>query len=238
MNLHTYFHMHPESLLILDGLEYTVPCPTCNEWYKTSRKSSPSNCRENSVASGIDFGNAMRLGLDIPTVMENAVLSRYRIYHNVIKIHNNMPVKKGERFDGTKCQIRANCILFPTNAPNVASASLASKILKTESGWMDASEELKELITFQLVGAENDHDFLLQSINIKVQNPCWKKTPTQVHMNLKSIVKLSSNGKKKLGNLQNFTLQTSCLMMNFMGILSLTEAPICHLKHLQKELSK
>jgi hypothetical protein len=105
-------------------------------------------------------------------VVENAVLSRYRIYHNVLRIHNNMPVKKGERVDGTKCQIRANCVLFPTNAPNVASASLASKILRSESGWLDACKELEELITFQLVGAEGDHDFLLKSMEMSCILKC------------------------------------------------------------------
>jgi hypothetical protein len=164
--LDTYFHMHPESLVVKNGLECTVLCPTCNEWYKATTKSSRCNPPKNAVACGLDFGNAMRLGLDTPTVMENTVLSRYRIYHSVLRIHNNMPVKKGERVDGTKCQIRANCVLFPTNSPSVASASLASKILASDSGWVNASEELKELITFQLVGAEGDHDFLLKRMEM------------------------------------------------------------------------
>jgi hypothetical protein len=58
------------------------------------------------------------------------------------------------------------------NAPSVASASLASKILKSESGWLDAAEELKELITFQLVGAEGDHDFLLKSTEMSCTLKC------------------------------------------------------------------
>lgn len=164
--LDTYFHMHPEALLEHNSMESTVLCPTCSDWYKNAKKSSHCGAPENSVASGLDFGNATRIGLDKPTVMENTVLSRYRIYHSVLRIHNNMPVRKGERVDGTKCQIRANCVLFPTNSPKVASASLVSKILASDSGWETASKELKELITFQMVGAEGDHDFLLKSMEM------------------------------------------------------------------------
>jgi hypothetical protein len=164
--LDTYFHLHHESLVVNNDLEYTILCPNCSKWYKTAKKSSQCKPAENSIASGLDFGNAVRLGLDTPTMMENTILSRYRIYHNVVRIHNNMPVKKGERVDGTKCQIRTNCVLFPTNSPNVASASLASKILASDNGWASASKELKEHITFQLVGAEGDHDFLLKSMGM------------------------------------------------------------------------
>jgi hypothetical protein len=91
--LDTYLHMHHESLAVNYDLECTILCPTCSKWYKEAKKSSQCKPAENSIASGLDFGNAVRLGLDTPTMMEYPVLSRYRIYHHDVRIHKTYVFK-------------------------------------------------------------------------------------------------------------------------------------------------
>ena len=169
-SLETYFHLHPESVVLMDNVEHTILCHNCNEWLKDpSKHDTPP---ENSIASGIDFGDARRIDLEPTTLMEDVVLSRYRLYHNVVNIHNNLPVRRGDRVDGTKCQIRASCVIFPTSSPNVASASLLSKIMQSNGQWEEVCLELQEMLTFHLVGAEGDMDFLLKNMQMSPLLKC------------------------------------------------------------------
>lgn len=169
-SLERYYHIHPEAVVLIHHIEHTILCYNCSVWHRqTSTHAKPP---ENSIASGIDFGDARRINLEPTTLMEQTVLSRYRLYHNIVKIHNNVPTKIGDRIDGTKCQIRASCILFPTNSSNVVAMSLLSKIMKCEENWNEVSDHLKELLTFQLVGTEAEMDTLLKNMGMSSLMKC------------------------------------------------------------------
>jgi hypothetical protein len=105
-------------------------------------------------------------------MMEDAVLSRYRLCLSVVNIHNNLPVRRGHRVGGSECQIRASCVLFPTSSSNFAAAILLLKIIRCNSPWEKLYLELPKIITFHLVGAEDDIDFLLKNMQISSLLKC------------------------------------------------------------------
>jgi hypothetical protein len=37
-SIETHFHMHPESVMLMDNVEHTILCHNCNEWLKDPSK--------------------------------------------------------------------------------------------------------------------------------------------------------------------------------------------------------
>ena len=90
----TLFHLHPELIhkkrcnpdknnKNVNSLSffYTYICDSCEtSIFKNDKKP------EFSIANGIDFGDYDRIGLTTPSIMESSLISKYRLYINVIKI--------------------------------------------------------------------------------------------------------------------------------------------------------
>ena len=150
------FHLHPEFVHIDSEKEVTVLCPRCSLWYEQGQQTSVEKNHApppNSIAAGIDFGDASRVGLESPTVAEMVVIARVRHFHNVVKIQNNHLV--GGRSDFTKSVLRAHSVLFRHDAPLVLSLSLLMKQAKLEDS-RSLKDDLKELfcnmLTIELLG--------------------------------------------------------------------------------------
>ena len=165
--LNKYFHLHPEFVHLapipnaLSGetdvcRELTVLCPKCTEWYNSGK--SLDCAPPNSIAAGIDFGNAARLpGLEMPSVSEMIVIARVRHFHNVVKLQSNHAV--GGRSDLTKSQLRGHSVVFQHDAPIVASVAMLMQTAETNNRCCDTKslkEALKDLfskmLTIELLG--------------------------------------------------------------------------------------
>jgi hypothetical protein len=157
------YHLHPEAIhSVFDSetnqsIEATVLCPECYGWYKnhSSNKSNSDTTKNafprNSIASGLDFGDIRRLGLEEPTLAEKTILARHRHFHCILKVNNNH--RRGGRSDRTACQVRGSSIIFKHDAPVVANVALMSTKLKDGKA-AAAVDSFKKSITVQLVGSE------------------------------------------------------------------------------------
>ena len=181
------FHLHTEFVHKAKNdhgaeEELTVLCHRCTAWLATYNKSAKKGARKkggkkatknprkkvpyppNSIAAGIDFGDARRLrDLEVPSMMELAMIARHRHFHNVIKVYNNHGV--GCRSDGTHSQIRGHSILFRHDSPVVACLALMyeelhrcrnSSNVDTEGSGM--KEKMKKFVTLELVGPKGEMD--------------------------------------------------------------------------------
>ena len=85
-----FYHLHPE-LVAFDSeavKETTFLCSNCSAHVKSPSKGAPSD----SIAAGKDFGLLSRLklngqSLEMPNPLEEMVLSDYRLYSMVAKVH-------------------------------------------------------------------------------------------------------------------------------------------------------
>ena len=120
-----YWHLHPE---LVDNTsdptcETVLICPSCLASLK--KNSIPKN----SIASGIDFGYYKRLGLSYPSLMEQVIISRLRLFFGTFKVSSN---SSGVVNADIKSMFRCHAILFPHDAPTVASYMFNPHIFETD----------------------------------------------------------------------------------------------------------
>ena len=189
-NLNKTFHLHPELVHISscstsepatdnsdEKIEQTFLCPSCSDWLSKAckgekrldllnekekqKKTAIDDPPKFSIASGLDFGDFRRLGLEEPSLIELSMIAKLRHFHNVVKVNDNH--KSGHRSDCTKSQLRSHSILFRHEAPVVASIALLFNKLKRVKNldeWNRGMSAMKELagksLTIELVGPESD----------------------------------------------------------------------------------
>ena len=102
----------------------------------------------NSIAAGLDFRFAGRLGLATPSLVELKILAKHRYFHNVVKVQGNHSA--GSKYDYTSCHLRASNIVFRHNNPVVASIAMMHKMKSGSS--MGLKEIFNQCITIELVG--------------------------------------------------------------------------------------
>ena len=162
--LGTTFHLHPE---LVDrepgdgGSEFTFFCQSC---YDACCKPSAAQAPSNSIASGVDLGDANRIGLPKPTVSELALIARIRHYHNVVKIQSNKTV--GCLTNHTVSKIRGHSIAFRHTAPIVcALAMLLNQIQNGVTEKSKVADLLTEALTIQLLGSSGKEDDIARTAN-------------------------------------------------------------------------
>ncbi len=135
-----------------DGLSVMV-CRRCAESLKKN------NIPKYSIKNGIDFGWFMRLGLTMPNLTEQLILARNRLYYTAVKISSSNGA--GQDHDGRSLG-RMHAIMFPHNAPEVATNVLQSKLL-VPGGLLDETQ-LRELFQIFFVTEKGDFDRLMKQV--------------------------------------------------------------------------
>ncbi|MGL5934881.1 MAG: DUF6570 domain-containing protein [Cetobacterium sp.] len=165
------FHLHPEFVHWHDNgvskQEMTALCPSCSLWYQSTKTQQPNRRAKNistppnSIASGIDFGDLHRIGLQKPSPLELMIIAKHRHFHNVAKVNTNH--RMGERSDLTENQLRCHSILFKHDAPVTASIALmffqwlAQHDSDSKNEQHDTLRELfNKILTVQLIGPEGE----------------------------------------------------------------------------------
>jgi len=112
-----------------------------------------------SVASGIDFGHYRRIGLEMPNLLEMQVLSRTRLFFATVKVSSNTHgVVNSSLHNRFKC----HAILFPHDAPSVASYMFNSDVFGT-NGLLDF-DNLKGLMQVYMVDDQGNIDSLFRHV--------------------------------------------------------------------------
>ena len=94
-----------------------------------------------SLANGVDFGDADRIGLEPLSVFESHILSPVRTYIKVVKIETNT----GRRREHTQSTLKGSCIYFPHDSPRVLSE-------------LFSEENMKSDICIQFAGSRGEYD--------------------------------------------------------------------------------
>ena len=110
----------------------------------------------NSVASGVDFGDHRRLGLEEMRLVEKLMVSKCRHFHNVVKIERNDKLHK--RTDGTKCRIKAHNIMFRDDSAIVSEICLLDDRIR---------KLFQTHITIELVGPEGEMDEMAKRVKME-----------------------------------------------------------------------
>ena len=203
------FHLHPEAVHeIADSTtgsidKATVVCHKCNNWIVKSSKSNTELLPPaNSIAAGVDFGVASRLGLQQPSLAEMKVIARHRHFHNVVKVHSNHLV--GSRSDCTKCELRGSSSIFCHDAHVVTTLELMITQLQAANA-TGLSDILKNSLTIELVGPEGEMEKIYRNARNQTHLRCrayvlyqWLAVLQQSHSSYKSDPQLL------LGNDLNF----------------------------------
>ena len=105
--LRCWFHVHPELVETRDEEEYTRLCCCCRDSWLEGK------VPKNSIANGIDFGWARRLGLTEPNLWEQMVLSQLRLFTMSVK------VMTGGQANFTGQRHRGNAVCFVHDAPEI-----------------------------------------------------------------------------------------------------------------------
>jgi hypothetical protein len=143
------YHLHPE---FVDGegkAAKATLCPNCNDAIKAGE------IPEYSIASGVDFGDCRRLGLEPLTMRERQIISKVRHYHNIIKIESNT----GKLREHTHSALKGCSILFDHDSPTVV-----RKLLSPES--------INGDVTIQFVGEDGEQYDQLIARSLGTANIC------------------------------------------------------------------
>lgn len=98
------WHVHQE--LVRESLSgaYVLVCPHCHDALKKGRRPKLS------VSNGVDFGSYHRLGLVLPNLHEQLILSRCRMFFAAVKLTDN---RKGQTNFNVTNRFKCHAILFP-----------------------------------------------------------------------------------------------------------------------------
>ena len=151
LNLHPEFVFHNS-----EGSESTFLCDGCYKHFVEKQIVAPL-----SLASGIDYGNPYRIGLQPLNLFERKLIAKMRLYHSVVKIKQKF--QSGNLMAGKR--MKGHAIMFPHNAPEATSfAALLSSFYNLQENFL--SSELKEfcenMITIQFLGPEEEIDTMIQ----------------------------------------------------------------------------
>ena len=151
-----YWHLHRE-LVQHDKKRkcyYTHLCPHCAE--NTKKMIVPPL----SIANGIDFGLFDRIELTYPNLQEQLIIAKTRLYFAAVKACSNVV---GASCNNDRRHIaRCNAILFPQDAPEVASEMFNNNIFDKE-GILDP-EHLKKLMMIFFVDDKGKTDVLAREV--------------------------------------------------------------------------
>ena len=154
-----YYNLHPEfvqekvSAESVKSYSATI-CSNC--------KSSLNNKRTpwRSIVSGVDFGDARRLGLEPLTERERQIISKVRHYLYVIKIESN--TADGRLIERGQSKLKGHGIFFADD-----STRLVSDLLSLES--------INGDVSLQLVGPDGEYDSLAKKVlgSANVEGRAW-----------------------------------------------------------------
>lgn len=151
-----HWHLHPE-LVDRDpetGAETTLICPTCYASLKCEKRP------DLSIASGIDFGHYSRLGLTLPNIHEQLILSRARLFFATMKFSSN---RKGQCNFNTRNRLKCHAILFPSQEADCVPFMTNSDVFG-EKGLLDLSC-LKGMLSVYCVDDKTNPDYLMRLIH-------------------------------------------------------------------------
>ena len=161
-----YYHLHPEFVekvssahnMTGDHATYYVRiCKTCCD--SLDKKDTDDKEEDECVIPGdaddatsapqfsvkkVDFGCYQRLGLEPLSVMERHIISKYRLYSQIIKIESNT----GRQTEHRQSSLKGCCILFDHDSPRIAKDLLSEKTMGED-------------ICIQFVGPKGEYDKLL-----------------------------------------------------------------------------
>ena len=147
----SYWHLHRE-LVDEDGT--AMICSSCSKALKDG------NVPELSVKMGVDLGWHKRLKLTLPNLPEQLVLARVRLYYAAVKVSSNM---RGAAQDFNRRSLgKVNAILFPHNAPEVASRIWKRELFQT-GGLLDPGS-IREFFQIYFVTDQNTCDRLMEKV--------------------------------------------------------------------------
>ena len=109
-----------------------------------------------SIASGVDFGDYRRIGLEPLTLRERQIVAKVRHYLNIIKIESNT----GRQFDHTHSALKGCGIIFDHDSPHVV-----KKLLDPDS--------INGDVKIQFVGPNGEYDRLIAKA-LKSANVCGR----------------------------------------------------------------
>ncbi len=151
----TPWHLHPELVTIdaATGKHSTLLCPIC---YESIRKEERPRL---SIANGVDFGFYQRLGLTLPNLHEQLMLSRARLFFAAIKVYNN---RKRQCNFNIQNQLRCHAILFPCEEA-AAVAYMSNSKLHSEMGLLDPAY-LQQVLSIHCIDDKEDVDDLMKKV--------------------------------------------------------------------------
>ena len=150
-----FWHLHPE-LVHKDphtGKETTMLCPDCMDSLKHRKRPKLS------IASGLDFCNYSRLGLTLPNLHEQLILSRTRLFFAALKISSN---KKGQTNFNLRNLFKCHAVLFPCQEAELINY-LSNSDIHGPNGLMDV-DFLKQLLSLFCIDDNENPDHLMQQV--------------------------------------------------------------------------
>ena len=153
----TFWHLHPELIHENEeGLLCTTLCPICVGNLKKEEPTRPPL----SIAAGVDFGYYGRLdGVQLPSLLEQMILARCRLFFATLKITSNT---YGVVNSSCKNKLKCHAIIYPHNAPEVASYMYNSDVFGKD-GILDRNM-LKGLMQVYLLDHKGNQDALANTI--------------------------------------------------------------------------
>ena len=144
------WHLHPELVEPCGSFYCTKLCPHCADQANKNKRPKLS------IAAGVDFGYYKRLGLTLPNLHEQLIIARTRLYFATIKVCSNIT---GSALNHDyRCSLRCHAILFPHDAPMVASQMLNKNVF-SENGVL-CLEQMKQLLMFYFIDDKGNLDQL------------------------------------------------------------------------------
>ena len=144
------YHLHPELIQREDdGRLFTRLCPCC--WSNVEAGKIPPN----SIASGVDFGDSRRLGMEPLWLHEQLILSRVRLYMANVKLMSN---DTGQATFATKHRLRGHAVLFKHDAPVVADE------MQRQTPVLTDPEYLRTLMQLYFVDENGRSDILMHNL--------------------------------------------------------------------------
>jgi hypothetical protein len=129
-------------------------CPTCYDCLKSDKHP------ELSIGNGIDFGHFSRLGLTLPNLHKQLILSRARLFFAAMKFTSN---RKGQCNFNTRNKLKCHAILFPSQEAECV-PYMTNRDLFGDNGLFDLTC-LKGLLSVYCVNDKRNPDHLMKIIH-------------------------------------------------------------------------
>lgn len=148
------WHVHQE--LVRESLSGSsvLVCPSCHDALKKGRRPRLS------ISNGVDFGSYHRLGLVLPNLHEQLILSRCRMFFAAVKLTDN---RKGQSNFNVTNRFKCHAILFPCEEASAVPFMTNSNAFG-EKGLFDLSF-LKSLFAVYCVDDKMKSDELMRIVH-------------------------------------------------------------------------